>query len=211
MVRFTKVAAALAATLVFTVGMSPGAGATEDTSPTAEELEVAYMTFDSTVVAVAATSVIDQDDPTVITQPPTDDPAGTDPTVPTVGDTLSGSNVRCQKVTGTVTAKNYYNQELWKFQQWVSWCFNGTKITSKDSGYNVSCCYTGWSFDGINSNNGDTSMYPQRFQKTRQGKFSHCGYSPWGSPCTYKYPWVQTTVYGTGSYSNNGGTGTPPS
>lgn len=110
----------------------------------------------------------------------------------------------CNSITHAIWGVNQWNEMLWKQEQYIYWCYDGTNVTYT---YRTTPQFTygvGWRAGGIlSSSTGGGAGYPQ-FQAYVQGIFYRCYLTPWGEACTdYTYPWIDSTVTG---YGGSGGT-----
>ncbi|NRQ38509.1 hypothetical protein HII36_42785 [Nonomuraea sp. NN258] len=113
--------------------------------------------------------------------------------------------VKCKTFQSTKTAKNIFGSTLFKFHQKVTWCFNGTKITSASSKAWADSIATGWRYHGIQSEKTSGGAGKGSYTAWRQSKF--CLTVPGtGAGCTSeKRPWIEQKVTKTGGTSSDSG------
>jgi preprotein translocase subunit SecG len=119
---------------------------------------------------------------------------------PQSGMSISALVTRCKAVTYTATWKSYLGYKYWDYFERVDWCYDGSKITNNPTASAWGVVYfPGWFFDG---NIGPIVKYgglnQNYFEARAQGRFKLC-ISSYGC-IVEKNPWIDTTVYGTGSY-----------
>ncbi|WP_431926271.1 hypothetical protein [Nonomuraea jabiensis] len=113
--------------------------------------------------------------------------------------------IKCKTYQTTKTAKNAFGSTLFKFHQKVTWCYNGTKITSASSKAWADSLASGWSYKGIQSTETSGGAGKASYTAWRQSKF--CLTVPGtGERCiSEKRPWIEQKVTKTGGASSSSG------
>lgn len=106
----------------------------------------------------------------------------------------------CKTYTLGVTWKDLLGIEIWRYTQVIDWCYNGSTITSV-SRYDYPTMYSpGWSYKGRLSLQVSGGVGQSSYRSRTQGWF--CMIETW--TCVWNvYPWMDQTVYGTGSYTGS--------
>jgi hypothetical protein len=112
---------------------------------------------------------------------------------------LEVSVTGCWTWTPYLLAENVFGGDLWKYFHRVDWCQNGSVITSttyfRAWGETY---YPGWNWKGVQSTWSSGGTGYTRWTKGSQGKFCLVEYF---SCVQERWPWIETNVYGNGSYS----------
>jgi hypothetical protein len=99
---------------------------------------------------------------------------------------------------------NSLGDKLWSYFQKINWCYDGSKITSKTRLRWGEVYYPGWQFAGHIGNLEQGGVNQWSYRAWTQGEFKLCLGGDIGC-VQYKYPWIDMTVYGDGSYTGTGG------
>ncbi len=117
--------------------------------------------------------------------------------------TSSDGVAGCKLYTRGVSAKNVIGQLLLKYSWKISWCYDGTKITSLNRSRQVFTNY-GWAFLGDIADNTSGGVNSASFWGYAQGDF--CFFPVGGSSCIlHLYPWVEQNVYKDGNFNGSSG------
>lgn len=114
--------------------------------------------------------------------------------------------VRCQQLTGTVSAITLLGSVQFRFSQIATWCFDGVSNSNRHSTVQVQCCALQWSYVGIIGSSSQNLYNNYLWRRYRQGKFCHdLNPLPWGSQClSSKTPYIWQYMYADGSYNQHG-------
>ena len=96
---------------------------------------------------------------------------------------------------------NMYGALLARYQQRVDWCYNGSIITSVSHVHTPTVYAPGWRYNGLIGDSHWGGVNQASFRAYSQASFCLVG----GVCLQYWYPWVDQTVYGTGSSSGSTG------
>lgn len=101
-------------------------------------------------------------------------------------------------------SNNAFGDLLWKYQITVSWCSDGTWLTSTYHYETISTPGWWWSFNGDVQDlvlQGGVGYNGEEIY--HEGHFQYC---PYNLGCIQnQYPWVDETFYGDGSFYGSGG------
>lgn len=114
-----------------------------------------------------------------------------------------GSQDSCKEVEVWYTAQNTVDGDLWSYHQEVTWCYDGSIVTSTNRQRWGETHTVGWSFDGNIGSNEQGGVGSTFYESWTQGEFSLCLGGNIGC-VQYSYPWVEATVYNDGSYDSDG-------
>lgn len=107
----------------------------------------------------------------------------------------------CLTYTLGVNGYSLAGIKIWSYAWNISWCYNGTTITSVSKWRTVWANY-GWSFKGDIAENHTGGVNKSFYWHYAQGDF--CFIETY-TCVTHSYPWVDQTVFGNGTYSGNVG------
>lgn len=94
---------------------------------------------------------------------------------------------------------------LWRWTQYVSWCFDGTVITSINAANDWGTTHAPlWEYAGYESAWEAGEVGLTYFTRFGQGHF-RLACTPWVGCIQHVYPWIQHTSYGDGSYNKTAG------
>ncbi|NUP01799.1 MAG: hypothetical protein HOV97_09145 [Nonomuraea sp.] len=112
---------------------------------------------------------------------------------------------KCKTYETTKTAKNVFGSTLFKFHQKVTWCYNGSKITSASSKAWADSLASGWRYKGVQSTETSGGAGKASYTAWRQSMF--CLTVPGtGERCiSEKRPWIEQKVTKTGGTSSSSG------
>ncbi len=118
----------------------------------------------------------------------------------------TGDDRGCKSYQVQVNWKNALGQTLFSYFQKIDWCYDGSIITNNPTRLRWGEVYAPlWSFDGHIGNSESGGINQWSYEAWTQGKFKLCLGGDIGC-IQYKYPWIDMTVYGDGSYSSSTGT-----
>jgi hypothetical protein len=97
---------------------------------------------------------------------------------------------------------------LWKFTQYVSWCWDGVNVTSVQRWTEPCCVGLTWSYAGVVSSSGSYYMWCCGNPRSghwgyRKGQFNQ-SVPPWGIVDS-AYPWIKIWVHRNGSWAHSSG------
>lgn len=107
----------------------------------------------------------------------------------------------CRGYTLGVNGYSPVGVHVWSYSWTINWCYNGSIITSL-SKYRTVWANYGWSFKGDIANNQSGGVGQTSYWHYGQGDF--CFIETY-TCITHSYPWVNQTVYGSGSYTGSAG------
>lgn len=107
----------------------------------------------------------------------------------------------CKTYTLGVNGYSDAGVKIWSYAWNIQWCYNGSTITSLKKWRTVWANY-GWSFKGDIAENQSGGVGKSSYWHYAQGDF--CFIETW-TCITHSYPWVNQTVYGSGSYIGSAG------
>jgi hypothetical protein len=99
--------------------------------------------------------------------------------------------------------KNALGMFVLQYTQQITWCFNGSKITSVSHQHIPTVYFPLYKFNGIIGDNHSGGVGYSSFHAFSQASF--CETAPLIGCVWYVYPWVDQTVYGNGNYSGSAG------
>lgn len=110
----------------------------------------------------------------------------------------------CKSRTDGVDMYDAYGIRLFRYQQKVDWCYNGTTITSVSHVHTPTVYMFTWRYNGILAGGHVHSGGVGQASYRAYSQASFCQIV--GTVCTwYVYPWVDQTVRGTGTSSGSAG------
>lgn len=109
----------------------------------------------------------------------------------------------CRDWTASVWATNYFGSKIWEYFQEISWCWDGSQITSLYRNRWGAAYIEFWQFQGHIGNSESGGVYQWSYRAWTQGQFGHC--PPIPGCYEWRYPWLDMTVYGDGNYGGSGG------
>lgn len=128
--------------------------------------------------------------------------------VSTAGDgtsVLAGGSRGCRSYQVRVDGKNIYGIRMFSYFQKIDWCYDGSKITNNPTRLRWGEVYAPfWLFDGYMGNSESGGINQGSYRAWTQGAFKYCLGGDIGR-IQHKYPWIDMTVYGYGSYSSSTG------
>jgi hypothetical protein len=111
----------------------------------------------------------------------------------------------CSEYTLGYTMYNSGGATLWRYNQVVQWCFNGTYVTSTNHYEAPQVAAPLWAWVGNIGSNQTGGVNKTDFYSFTQGHFQLC-LAPGNIGCVYhNYPWVWQRVFGNGGTSGNAG------
>jgi hypothetical protein len=124
-----------------------------------------------------------------------------------VSDTNRTSSLTQAKTCKYVRGKRYYTnifgQTLWAYFERIDWCYSANKILSKSRTRWGEVYAPFWAFAGHTGSTESGGVGSTSYRSWTQGRFNLC--MPYVLCAQNKYPWLDITVYGTGSYSGSQG------
>jgi len=124
----------------------------------------------------------------------------------TGGSILADGGRGCNSCQYQIDWCNALGQTLFSYFQKIDWCYDGSKITNNPTRLRWGEVYAPlWSFDGHTGNSESGGINQWSYRAWTQGEFKLCLGGDIGC-IWYKYPWIDTTVYGDGTHSASGGT-----
>lgn len=115
----------------------------------------------------------------------------------------SGCDDGCDSRKYEVWGENRLGYKLWSYFQTIDWCYDGSKVTSKTRLRWGEVHTLGWKYNGHIGNTESGGVDQSSYRAWTQGSFELCLGGDIG--CIQScYPWIDQTVYGTGSYSGRG-------
>lgn len=107
----------------------------------------------------------------------------------------------CKALTNGVNMYNSFGDLVWSYSWKISWCYDGSKITSLTPLRIVNIYAAGYSFKGDISSTISGGVNQWSYNQYKQGDICYIDY---GINCAWHtYPSVEQTVYGNGNSSGN--------
>jgi hypothetical protein len=107
----------------------------------------------------------------------------------------------CRTWTVGVNGYSVTGTMIWSYAWNIYWCYNGSTITSLSKWRTVWANYL-WAFKGDIADNHSGGVGASSYWHYAQGDF--CFVETY-TCLSHSYPWVNQTVYGSGSYTGSGG------
>lgn len=111
----------------------------------------------------------------------------------------AASTVRSKSVENKSCLKNGFGANLGCYFNKVDWKYDGSKVTYKFMTRRAEVYYPLWEFRGHIGNTESGGVGSKSYRAYTQGSFAFC--AVYVACVQFKYPWVDTTVYGSGTYS----------
>lgn len=110
------------------------------------------------------------------------------------------TNDSCKAVEVWVEGRNLVDGRLWSYHQEVTWCYDGSAVTYTNRRRWGETHTIGWAFDGHVGSDEQGGTGWSFYEAWTQGEFKLCLGGDIGC-VQHTYPWIETTVYGSGGYS----------
>ncbi len=117
------------------------------------------------------------------------------------------AGISCWSGDEWVYGYNAFNVEMWEFYVVISWCDNGSTITTTYFPPTVRATVTSagvfWSYKGIVGSSQSGGVGNFNWTVNEQGEFQSC--LPKVGCIQSSYPWVQITAHANGTFSRTWG------
>jgi hypothetical protein len=115
----------------------------------------------------------------------------------------SAALTTCKGVQISHIGKNLLGMRIWGYFSKIDFCYANGKIASKTWTKWGEVYYIYWAWKGNIGTSTSGGVGSTSYRGWTQGSFAYC--VPYALCAQNKYPWLDLTVYGTGSYTYNGG------